>query len=98
MTFRLSVPAEALFKVQRRLPGRRVRGRCVKPRPRNRRARRCTRWVARKGSFNVTGVAGENRFRFTGRLRGRKLPPGRYRLVGTAAGSRKTASFRIVRR
>jgi hypothetical protein len=98
VTFHLSVPAEALFKVERRLPGKRVRGRCVKPRPRNRRARKCTRFVPRKGAFNVTGVPGENKFRFTGRLRGRKLPPGRYRLVGIAAGSRKTASFRIVRR
>jgi hypothetical protein len=58
--------------------------------------------VTLKGSFTRTGVAGKNSFHFTGRLAGRKLKPGRYRLVATptAAGQKgkPTASgFRIVR-
>jgi hypothetical protein len=44
---------------------------------------------------------GPSRLRFTGRLRGRKLPPGRYRLTGVASnanGSSRavTATFTIV--
>ncbi len=55
-----------------------------------------------KGSFSRNGVAGRNSFHFTGRLNGRKLKPGRYRLVATpSVGGRKgkptSTSFRIVR-
>jgi hypothetical protein len=35
-----------------------------------------------KGSFSRTGVFGSNRFRFTGRMKGKALAKGRYRLVG----------------
>jgi hypothetical protein len=56
------------------------------------------------GSFQRSGVAGPNGFRFSGRLRGRKLAPGAYRLRATptdAAGNRPraaaTARFRIRR-
>ena len=50
------------------------------------------------------GVAGPNSFTFTGRLSGRALRPGRYRLVAVATdtaglqSARKRASFTIVRR
>jgi hypothetical protein len=60
--------------------------------------------VRLKGSFSRTGKAGLNNFRFTGRLRARKLRPGRYRLVMVAtdpAGNRskpKRTKFRVVRR
>jgi hypothetical protein len=70
----------------------------VKPTRRNRGARRCTRYVRMRGSYSRAGSAGLNRFRFSGRLRGRKLKPGRYRLVGNAAGDRAAARFTIVRR
>ena len=54
------------------------------------------------GSFTHRGVAGRNSFRFTGRLAGRKLTPGSYRLVAVAkdaagnASLPKRASFRVV--
>jgi hypothetical protein len=57
-----------------------------------------------RGSFVHQGSAGLNRFRFSGRLRNRKLAVGRYRLVAVAtdaAGNRSAAkrrAFRIVRR
>jgi dipeptidyl aminopeptidase/acylaminoacyl peptidase len=63
-----------------------------------------TRYRLLKGSFTHSGKAGLNRFRFTGRLRGRKLRPGRYRLVlvaTDAAGNKSKArrmKFRIVTR
>jgi hypothetical protein len=103
VTFRLSEAASVRFTVERARPGRRVRGRCVKPTRRNRTRRKCTRYVRQRGSFTVAAGAGETRFRFTGRLRGRKLRPGRYRLVAVATddtGKRsapKRARFTIVR-
>jgi hypothetical protein len=57
--------------------------RCVAPTRSNRRKPRCIRTLA-LGSFPLVGHAGANGFRFTGRVRGHKLAPGKYRLVETA--------------
>ena len=57
-----------------------------------------------RGSFVRSGHAGSNSFKFTGRMGGRKLAPGRYQLVAVAkdaAGNRsaqKRSGFRIVKR
>jgi hypothetical protein len=56
-----------------------------------------------KGSFGVDSLAGANQFRFSGRLRGRALRPGRYRLVarpqnGAGKGTTVRKAFRVVRR
>jgi hypothetical protein len=53
------------------------------------------------GGFTRPGAAGANAFRFTGRLSGRRLRPGRYRLLGTPVadgleGAGAGASFRIL--
>jgi uncharacterized delta-60 repeat protein len=104
VTYRLSEPATVTWRVRRARPGRRVRGRCVKPRRTNRARKKCRRHVRVRGSFTTAGAQGVNRFRFTGRLRNRKLRPGRYRLVAVATDSTglksapKRAGFRIVRR
>jgi hypothetical protein len=64
---------------------------------------RAGRYRTLRGRLAVHGQVGTNRFRFTGRLRGRKLRPGRYRLRCVAtdqAGNtsrRKYTRFRIVR-
>jgi hypothetical protein len=106
VSFRLNEAATVSFTVTRRATGRKVkRGKktvCVNPTKKNRKRKRCTRTVTLKGSFSRTGVAGKNSFHFTGRLNGRKLKPGRYRLVATpTAGGKKgkpiSTSFRIVR-
>jgi hypothetical protein len=60
------------------------------------------RFVRVPGSFSRTARAGGNAFRFTGRLRGRALSAGRYRLVATPraggrSGAPAHAGFRIVR-
>ncbi|MDX6649067.1 MAG: hypothetical protein QOJ97_1018 [Solirubrobacteraceae bacterium] len=61
------------------------------------------RWAAMTGAFARRAVRGVNRFRFTGRLSGKRLAPGRYRLLTIArdiAGNVSTVSrrqFRIVR-
>ena len=50
-----------------------------------------------RGAFNHMGSSGTNSFRFSGRLRGRRLPPGRYRLVATIPGGGPTRTgFRIL--
>ena len=102
--YTLSEPGAVRFTVERGAPGRLVQGSCRTPTRQNLRAKRCTRYGTMKGSFTHAGSAGANRFKFTGRLRGRKLRPGRYRLVAVprdAAGNRskpKRVKFRIVRR
>jgi hypothetical protein len=91
------------FTIQRRLPGRKVGRRCVKPTRRNRAARRCSRYVSR-GGFSKPSKAGTNRYRFSGRLKGKKLPPGAYRMRAVAVDTEghrsapKFAAFRIRRR
>ncbi len=101
--YTLNEAARVRFTVVRRQPGRRAKGRrCVKPTRANRKARTCTRLVALPGSFARAGGAGANSFRFTGRLAGHRLKPGRYQLVATPSAGAKTgraagASFQIIK-
>ncbi len=103
VSFTLSEPGSVKFTVQRKTRGRKVGRKCVKPKRSNRRKKACTRWATVRGSFTLPGKAGKNEFTFRGRMGGRKLRAGRYRLssVGTdAAGNSSTVKrrgFRIVR-
>lgn len=106
VSYRLDVAATVRFTVQRIRGGRR-RGsgraaRCVIASSRNRRAPRCTRYVPLRGSFSRKARAGANSFYFTGRVGGRKLTPGLYRLMATPtatglAGGSRSRMFRITR-
>jgi hypothetical protein len=64
---------------------------------------RCTRFAAMRGARTLAGRAGANSFRFNGRLRGRALKAGSYRLVLTATdpagnvGDKVRAPFAIRR-
>jgi hypothetical protein len=78
VSYRDSLAARTRLTVYREEPGVRRGRSCVKP-SRGRGGKRCTRLV-RVGSFSHTDRAGTNHLRFTGRLHGRKLAPGRYRL------------------
>lgn len=82
--YRLSIAARATFRVQRASAGALSGGRCVALTKANRARKRCTRYVAIPGSFVHAGAAGVNRLRFSGRLSGRRLSPGFYRLAVTA--------------
>jgi hypothetical protein len=102
VSYRLSQAATTTFTLERAATGRRVNRRCVAPRRSNRTRPRCTRYLRVSGSFTRVGSAGANSFKFTGRLRGRKLSPGSYRLTGVASNangksSAVTATFKIVR-
>jgi 6-phosphogluconolactonase (cycloisomerase 2 family) len=98
----LSEAARVTFTIRRRTTGRRVRGRCRPATRRNRGRPRCALFK-RVGRLAATGKAGRNRTRFSGKLRGRRLPPGRYRATAVArdaAGGRsapRSVRFRIVR-
>ncbi|HEY1594404.1 MAG TPA: hypothetical protein VGF74_03325, partial [Thermoleophilaceae bacterium] len=74
-----SQPATTTFTIEHRVLGRRSGRNCVKPNPKNRRHRTCTRYVT-VGTFTHKDVPGRVRFRFTGRLHNRTLSPGSYRL------------------
>lgn len=106
VSFKLSRAATVRFTLSRVSAGRKVKThgktRCGKPTKSNRKKPRCTRYTNLRGSFSVQGAAGANRFRFTGRLNGKKLAPAKYRLTGTPitagkAGQAAKATFRIVR-
>jgi hypothetical protein len=105
--FRLSEPSLLEFVFERRAAGRRARtGRCQRPSRRNRRGRRCVRWLA-AGSLTDNLAAGPQSVRFDGdvtiRGRGRTLAAGFYRMRVEAvdqAGNRSTpvtGRFQIVR-
>jgi hypothetical protein len=102
--YRLSEAGTARFTIERASKGRRKGHSCVRPTKKNRKAKRCARYVRLKGSLSRASTAGLNSFRFSGRLRGKKLPPGRYRLVLVATDTAKNkskpkrAKFQIVLR
>jgi hypothetical protein len=101
ITYKDTEAATTTFTVQRPAPGVIQKGTCVKPTRAHPRGRRCTRYLP-VGIFRHHDVAGTNRFRFTGRVVGRKLPPGPYRLKAVARGQSGTpgpavfAPFRIL--
>jgi len=97
ISYRLSEAATVRFTIQRRARGRKPGRKCVAPRPSNRGARNCVRWLKVRGQIERTGVAGSNSFRFTGRLDGLKLAPGSYRTVSVAADAAGNPSA-VVRR
>jgi hypothetical protein len=82
--YRLSEAATVTWGVEKGTVGRTVGGRCVRKTRRNASKRRCLRFVRMLGSFQTRGAEGQNGFRFSGRLNGKKLAPGSYKLVGVA--------------
>jgi len=89
VTYRNAVASTTTFTIQRRKSGVRRNGRCVARS--GRRGSSCPRYVS-VGSFTRTDVAGFNTFTFTGRIRGRALTPGRYRLLVTSRADGRTST------
>ena len=102
--FRSSEAGTATLKMSRAHPGRRRGKRCVKPTRKNRRAKRCTRYIAVKPSLKRAVATGATAVPFSGRIGRRALKPGKYRVtvvVADAAGNRskpRSIGFRVVRR
>jgi hypothetical protein len=106
VTYTLSQAASVRFTVQQPQAGRKVKhGKkttCDRPTTKNAKRKKCTRIVTLTGSFALTGVAGTNKFHFTGRLNGKRLAPGKYTLVVTPQANGKTGraatvGFKIIR-
>jgi hypothetical protein len=101
--YELSEAANVRFAIKRRLPGRRVAGKCVKPTRSNQGRPRCAR-IRAVGAFTVASAAGANSKAFSGKLGRRRLKVGRYRAKLTAvdaAGNKsapKVLAIRVVRR
>jgi virginiamycin B lyase len=99
----LSEAATASLRIERAIPGRRLRGTCRKPK-RGTKGGPCTRYRA-VGTLTRTSKAGANTVAFTGRIGRRKLAPGSYQVIATArddagnvTGRPPTAKFRVLRR
>ncbi len=84
VTFRLDKRATVTFTAQRARTGHEIDGRCRHVARAHRTARRCTTWSTVPGGFRAAGKRGTDRLTFTGRIAGRKLTPGDYRLVARA--------------
>jgi uncharacterized delta-60 repeat protein len=102
VSFKLDRAASVRFTIERTGNGRRVGGRCVKGTLSNRARPRCTRFTRLAGGFTRSSVAGNNRFRLTGRLGARRLRIAGYRLVATPTadgqrGDARRAPFRVKR-
>jgi hypothetical protein len=98
VSFTLSEPGTVRFTVERPGKGRKVSGRCARPRPANRKRVPCVRWTPLKGSAATPGRKGANRVTFRGRMGGKTLRPGRYRLVLRVTDvARNTARARALR-
>lgn len=91
--FSLSAAAEAQFSVEKLIVNRK----CVKEPPSSHGKKKCSKLKKLKQGFTVSGNAGPNSFKFTGRLGNRALAAGRYYLVGTAGAAVRRAAFKIVR-
>jgi hypothetical protein len=85
VSFRLDKAATVTFTVQRVTTGRKSGKKCVASNRKNRKAKKCTLLVAVKGSFATTAKTGTSTVKFSGRLSGKKLPAGSYRLRAVAA-------------
>jgi hypothetical protein len=103
LAYSLSVAATTRFAVARLQPGRLVRGRggaghyCQAARGAVPPAARCTRYLARPPTFSHRDPAGATALRFTGRLGGRPLAPGAYRLTAAATDALGRSSKPVVR-
>ena len=103
LRFRLSEPASVTFTVQRPAPGRRFRDTCLPARRRPSGSLGCTRWIALSNPVTRRLAGGHNRLLLSGRLGGRRLTPGSYRLMTTLVDRAENLAtpapigFRIVR-
>ena len=97
VSYSLSAAGTASFTVEQVLKGRKAGKKCVKQTKGNKGKAKCDLVKPVKGSFAHTGVAGNNSFKFTGRVGNKALKPGRYVLVGSAGGVEKRMSFKVIK-
>jgi hypothetical protein len=94
--YTVSIAATVTFSVERKTTGRKV-GKTCKPRNRgNADHKRCPIWRTLKAGFSHAGAAGPNALRFNGKLSGKPLSPGNYKLLAQTGSSSLSTPFRIV--
>ena len=98
VSYSLSAAATTAFTVERKSTGRRVGKACKKLTRGNRDRKPCPLFKPLKAGFTHAGAAGANAFRFTGRIGGKALRPGAYRLVARAGSSSARTTFTVVPR
>ena len=102
-TYKLSEAAKVIFTIERKTTGRKVRNTCKRKTRKNAKKRRCALFK-KVGSFAVAGLAGANKTKFSGKIRGKKLKRGPYRATAVAADSAggksspKSISFAVIQR
>jgi hypothetical protein len=97
VAYTLSAAATIEVSVERQIVGRRVGKKCAKKTVANKAHKKCASYKPVKGGFSVSGVSGPNSFKFSGRIGGKPLKPGSYRLTAAAGGAVKKAAFKIVK-
>jgi hypothetical protein len=90
-TYTLSERARVVFTIERKLPGRMVAGKCVKPTAQNANRPHCTR-LKEVGSFAHRSPKGSSTVRFDARVGTTKLAPGAYRATLVATDPAGNAS------
>jgi hypothetical protein len=84
VTYSMTGPATVTFSVSRKVRGRLAGKRCVRKTGADVDHRKCSFYVPVKGSFTQQGAAGDNHFIFSGRIGGKALKPGPYKLTALA--------------
>ena len=97
VTFSLSGPATVIFGIERKATGRKVGGRCAGQNKGNAGKPKCVRYTPIKGTFTEDGERGSNSFAFNGRVGGKTLAAGAYRLTGAVGKSTAQAGFTILK-
>ena len=100
ISYNLSEAATVKFKLEKKLPGRKVGRKCVKQTPQNKTKKRCPRFKKVGAEFSGPGAAGPNKATLPN---GKKLKPGVYRLTMTATdvagnAATKTVKFTIAKK
>ena len=90
-TYTLNAPAKLSFKLALKTTGRDVSGKCLKATHKNKHHSHCTLLRSVRQTTTRSGVAGSNKFVFTGRL-----TAGTYELIATPAGGMaETVTFKV---
>ena len=103
ISYRLeNTKAAVRLTISARRTGRRVGSSCRTLTPANRRRPRCVRYQRIAGSYTDAGTRGTNYVRFSGRVGGRRLKVGAYRLSATprtttGPGITRHRLFRVIR-
>jgi hypothetical protein len=95
VTYTVSGGVKVDFSVSRAHKGRLVGRHCVKGTRSNANRKKCAYYTPVKGAFTQNAATGSNHFVFSGRIGGKTLKPGRYKLTALA-GHLISEAFTIV--